>query len=150
MFSSADLSRDVATSDLQSSLDWRDKGVVTPAKNQEACGSCWAFSATETIESAVAIATGKLLELAPMQFVACSPNPRKCGGSGGCEGSTQWLAFNYTMHSGGMTTEKDYPYHGHDEPCATAKIKPAAKISGYVRLPPNNYSALMNAVATVE
>jgi len=149
IYSSADLSGHVATTDLPKELDWREKGVVTPAKNQGGCGSCWAFSATETIESAVAIATGKLLKLAPQQLVSCSPNPQHCGGTGGCQGSTQWLGFNYTIHAGGMTTEADYPYRGSDSKCATEKIKPAVKISGYVRLPANNYSALMNAVTDV-
>merc|ERR1712034_286538 len=118
-FATADLSSHVDTSELPESLDWRTKGVVSPAKNQEACGSCWAFSATETIESAVAIATGKLLTLAPQQLVSCSKNPNKCGGTGGCEGSTQWLGFNYTIQAGGMTTEADYPYRGSDSKCAT-------------------------------
>jgi len=45
--------------------DWADKNVVTPVKNQESCGSCWAFGATEAVESAVAINGGKLMKLAP-------------------------------------------------------------------------------------
>jgi len=41
------------------SVDFRNvKGVLTPTKDQGGCGSCWAFSATESIESAVAISTG--------------------------------------------------------------------------------------------
>jgi C1A family cysteine protease len=57
-FEAADLSAHVPVSDLPASLDWREKNVVSPVKDQAACGSCWAFSATETLESNVAINTG--------------------------------------------------------------------------------------------
>ena len=40
------------------SLDWRDKGVVNGIKDQGQCGSCWAFSAVQAVESADAISTG--------------------------------------------------------------------------------------------
>jgi cathepsin L len=136
------------TVDLPQSIDWRTKNVVTPPKNQGGCGSCWAFSATETLESAVAIATGKLFVLSPQEIVSCSPNPDHCGGSGGCQGSTQQLAFNYTM-SAGIVTESDYPYQGMTGTCSKSKsAKPVAGIKGYVTVPPNNYTAFANAIAT--
>jgi len=98
------------------SMDWRTKGAVTPVKNQGGCGSCWAFSATETIESAYAVASGKLLELAPQTFVDCVKNPLSCGGTGGCEGATMELAFNLTIQQG-IALESDMPYKGRDAEC---------------------------------
>eukprot|EP01059_Diplonema_ambulator_P012855 TRINITY_DN2332_c0_g2_i1.p1 TRINITY_DN2332_c0_g2~~TRINITY_DN2332_c0_g2_i1.p1 ORF type:complete len:383 (+),score=91.74 TRINITY_DN2332_c0_g2_i1:57-1151(+) len=136
---------------LPSAVDWRDKGVVTDVYDQQECGSCWAFSATETIESMAAISGGKLTELSTEQIVSCSPNPDHCGGTGGCDGSTQPLAFNYTKTSG-LSTAKSYPYNsgsGITSKCHPDKINPVVGVTSFVTLPTNNYTALLTAVATI-
>lgn len=43
--------KDDDNSDLPESFDWRKKGVITPAKFQNTCGSCWTFATTGIIES---------------------------------------------------------------------------------------------------
>ena len=138
--------------DLATSVDWRTaqspKGgpAMTPVKDQGGCGSCWAFSATESIESDIAIETGTLLELAPQEFVDCVPNPEECGGTGGCQGATAELAFNYTM-TAGQILNKDYTYTAHTGQCKLKKLPAtAAGIKSFVKLPINEYAPLLAAV----
>jgi len=131
---------------LPDRVDWREQSVVSDPKDQGGCGSCWAFSAVQSLESHLAIATGTLEILSPQQIVSCAPNPDHCGGSGGCDGSTQPLAFDYT-ETAGITTEASYPYKGSTGTCDTSKIDAVAHNSGSVELPMNDYSALMDAVA---
>ena len=55
--------------DLPAKVDWREEGVISAVKNQGQCGSCWAFGATEQIESYTAIASGNLVELSAQQVL---------------------------------------------------------------------------------
>jgi len=126
-------------------MDWRTKGAVTKVKNQGGCGSCWAFSAAESVESHYQIASGKLLELAPQTYVNCVKNPSSCGGTGGCEGATMELAFNLTVTQG-IAAESDLPYRGSDESCAAYQA--AVRVGGYVKLPVNDAAALETVLAT--
>jgi C1A family cysteine protease len=111
------------------SLDWREKNAVTAVKDQQQCGSCWAFSTTESIESAQFMAGNKLPVLSPQQIVSCDTTDL------GCNGGDTPTAYAYVEKAGGLTTAKNYPYTsgtGNNGKCKKSKIKqPLAKISGF-------------------
>eukprot|EP01092_Planopodium_desertum_P015577 TRINITY_DN827_c0_g1_i3.p2 TRINITY_DN827_c0_g1~~TRINITY_DN827_c0_g1_i3.p2 ORF type:complete len:213 (-),score=73.41 TRINITY_DN827_c0_g1_i3:56-694(-) len=96
------------TGPLPNSFDWTTKGAVTPIKNQEQCGSCWAFSTVETIESAWFLSGKSLPVLSPQQIVDCDVN----NGDMGCEGGDTTTAYQYVMTAGGLDSEASYPYTG--------------------------------------
>jgi len=84
------------------SKDW--SGVATTAvKDQGYCGSCWAYSATEGIESGLYMSSGELLELSPQQIISCDKT------DGGCNGGDIPEAFDYVMSTGGIALDSDYP-----------------------------------------
>jgi len=57
---------------IPESIDWRTRGVVNPIKNQGHCGSCSTFSAVSSLESAIAIQSGKLPYLSEQHLVDCA------------------------------------------------------------------------------
>ena len=144
-------------SDLPERVDWRDvsPSVVTPVKDQGHCGSCWAFAATATIESHVAINTGILNEVSQQELVSCMANDDSCGGTGGCLGATAELAFDY-LADNGLSELWSYGYlpstymKGLNNQCLRDDNSVVvASGTGYTLLERNNYDEIMNAVATV-
>jgi C1A family cysteine protease len=112
---------------VPTTFDWgvNATGIVTPVKNQASCGSCWAFSATETTESVWARAGNSLQVLAPQQIVDCDTVDL------GCEGGWPYRAYQYLIQAGGFMSEADYPYTGRDGKCTYSYGKSVAKISGW-------------------
>eukprot|EP00743_Colponemidia_sp_Colp-15_P009909 GILK01010867.1.p1 GENE.GILK01010867.1~~GILK01010867.1.p1 ORF type:complete len:328 (-),score=11.54 GILK01010867.1:121-1104(-) len=129
------------------SLDYRTAvpSILTTVKDQGQCGSCWAHAATEGIESAYAIQTGELFVLSQQQLTSCVQNTEDCGGTGGCNGATVEVAWDYTTQNGGMTEEWMYSYQsywGTTPSCiysaTNPQTKPFVQTSGYSVTSPRN------------
>lgn len=130
---------------LPSSVDWRTQGVVTPVKNQQQCGSCWAFSSTGALEGAWALATGQLVSLSEQQLVDCSSS----FGNEGCQGGDMDAAFKYEEQAS-VCTEQSYPYTAEDGSCKASSCSvgiPDHDVTGYVDVQADDEQALMDAVA---
>jgi len=115
--------------DANSSADWTGK-YTTPVKDQGYCGSCWAFAASEQIESDAIRQLSLTQVLSPQQLVSCDKL------SGGCNGGTQESAYNYVKRTGGIETEAAYPYstatyNGDTGTCKSDSNKYVLTVSGY-------------------
>jgi Pyruvate/2-oxoacid:ferredoxin oxidoreductase delta subunit len=87
-------------------VDWRTKGVITPVKDQGNCGSCWAHSADEAVESFYAIKSGNLQVLSVQQCTACTYTYN------GCDGGWPHDAYtNAVQARNGLELNSAYPYN---------------------------------------
>ncbi|XP_030253035.1 cathepsin O isoform X1 [Sparus aurata] len=93
------------TEGLPAKFDWRDKGVVAPVQNQQACGSCWAFSVVGAVQSVHAIGGSQLTQLSVQQVLDCSFQ------NAGCHGGTPVHALNWMKQTRvKLVPQSEYPY----------------------------------------
>ena len=141
---------DLSGIELADSLDWVAKGAVTGVKDQGQCGSCWAFSGTSTVESAVAIKTGELYDLSEQESVDCST--LKNGYTNmGCNGGMYDTMWKYVKANGGICSEDSYPYtSGTTKKTGTCQKTctpiEETKVSNYVTVKTGSDDALMTAL----
>jgi C1A family cysteine protease len=98
--------------EVPAAIDWREKGAVTPPKNQGGCGSCWSFSATGSMEGRYQIAGNTLTSFSEQQFVDCSGS----FGNQACNGGLMDDAFKYA-EANKIETEANYPYTAKKDTC---------------------------------
>jgi len=112
------------------SIDWRYTQAVTPVKNQGQCGSCWAFSATEAIESQMILQSGAKYDftLSPQQIASCTPNSGTYG-CDGCNGGFTEGAYEYIKSAPGLANAFYIPYEQSLTETQNTKACPTEKVS---------------------
>jgi len=109
--------------------DWRTENMVTPVKNQEQCGSCWAFSCVENIESMWCKAKGldctTFTPLSVQEIVDCDTTDN------GCSGGWPYNAYQFVITEGGLETDANYPYTAQNGNCNFQSNLVAVTISSW-------------------
>jgi len=128
------------------SINWRDTEAITGIKNQGQCGSCWAFSATEAIESQMILSSGAKFKfsLSPQQIASCTPGNGTYGCLG-CNGGFTEGAYDYVKSVAGLANEFYIPYEQsltesqNTLACPKAKV---AQINGELEQLSGGYAAV--------
>lgn len=128
---------------LPTSFDWRDKGCVTPVKDQGICGSCWSFGSTGVMEGDYCAQKGRLPVLSEQNLIDCTWNE----GNNGCDGGEDWRSYAWVSQH---PLELDDTY-GHylmaDGMCHYDANKGFLRITGFVNVS-STEADLMDAIYT--
>jgi len=129
----------------QRGVDWVKAGKTTSVKNQGQCGSCWTFSAAETVESANLMSGkgGGQRHGSEQEIVDCC----KADGSNGCGGGDPRGAIYWVMQNRGLELNSCYGYTATNGPCRMHQCRPAYTVDAVYPIPQDEtqiFHALMS------
>eukprot|EP00930_Biecheleria_cincta_P014195 TRINITY_DN12314_c1_g1_i1.p1 TRINITY_DN12314_c1_g1~~TRINITY_DN12314_c1_g1_i1.p1 ORF type:complete len:415 (+),score=81.12 TRINITY_DN12314_c1_g1_i1:75-1319(+) len=137
----------LAQESLPDEVTWSNLSVLGNVRDQGDCGSCWAVAASTVLDSHAEIYKSSQTSFAAQNILDCTPNPRECGGSGGCQGATVELAMSQVMKHGALTEDED-SYSGSDKKCKNSLLQTSGEGSGDHLLDSNDFSSAGQRYAT--
>ncbi|XP_037952781.1 procathepsin L [Teleopsis dalmanni] len=134
------------TDNLPESVDWRQRGGVTPPDFQGFdCGSCWSFATVGALEGHLFRRTGFLVPLSTQNLVDCADEY----GSMGCDGGFQEYAFEY-IRDHGISLANKYPYtQMENAQCQQNETETGIQIRDYARIKPGDEQKMKEVIATL-
>ena len=96
---------------LPARYDARTLGLVTPVRNQGACGACYAFSSAADLESKIAVDGLGSFDLSEESMKSCNYQGT------GCDGGNQYVIMNY-LATHGAELESCSPYVDSNLSCS--------------------------------
>lgn len=112
-------------------FDWKDKGKLTPVRQQGNCGSCWSFTGTAAFEGSYAIVNGKSIDGSEQDVLDCAKN-KNGSDAGSCGGGWYAGVFEHFI-ANGARDESSVPYKGKEQSCGGGAGSFHAETWGYVK-----------------
>ncbi len=139
------LETDAATVALPERWDWRRVSALPAPRNQDTCGSCWAFAAVGALEGILAL-YDEPVDLSEQHAINCNIDNYGCGGG--------WMTAAYRLwRDDGAYLETDIPYRNDDYfDCDSGSASPVVGIDAWNAVSPSpemlKQALLVSPVAT--
>jgi cathepsin L len=108
-------------------FSWRDK--LESVRNQEYCGSCWAFAVVGAYEGSQSLQNSQAFDMAEQQLVNCVP-PNSLAGGDNCQGNMPATALDW-MVANGTPFETAVPYRAAMSSCNDSLDRSDTRAAGW-------------------
>jgi cathepsin L len=121
--------RPITCSASSRAFNWRDRGKVTPVKEQD-CGNCWAFAAVGAYEASYLLRNNVTLDASEQYINDCAETDAGVD-AGSCGGGLAAKALEHMVREG-SATEASVPYTATNRACTDPLTPQNAVAWGFV------------------